>query len=82
VFGDGASRYAPLLGRSGALVVSSLVAPDVGVLATIGVQRALAGEGRPAAEVSARYLRPADVRINWETRMTGRPPHPERAIQP
>jgi len=76
VFGDGARRFGELLRTSGARVLGACSAPDVGLLATTGVRRALAGEGRPASELSARYLRPADVRINWETRMTTRPPRP------
>lgn len=71
--GDGARRYGQMLGAAGARVAGSLSNPDVGVLATMGVRGALAGTGRPAAEVTAHYLRPADVRINWEQRMTVRP---------
>ena len=71
--GDGARRYAALLGDAGAEVAPSPVFPDVAVLAAAGLARAAAGEGRPADEVTARYLRPADVRINWEQRMSTRP---------
>jgi tRNA threonylcarbamoyladenosine biosynthesis protein TsaB len=71
--GDGARRYAGLLGDAGAEVSPSVVFPDVGVLAGCGRARAAAGLHKPALEVAARYLRPADVRINWERRMPSRP---------
>lgn len=71
--GDGARRYGELLAGVGAEPVPSVVFPDVAVLAAAGLARAAAGEGRPAPEVTARYLRPADVRINWERRMSTRP---------
>jgi tRNA threonylcarbamoyladenosine biosynthesis protein TsaB len=71
--GDGARRYAELFRRSGAEVAVSAVHPDVAVLAEAGLARAAAGGGRSADMVAARYLRPADVRINWERRMPSRP---------
>lgn len=71
--GDGALRYRRLLERAGAeMAPQALCDPDVGLLARIGLSRALAGRGRPAGEVAARYLRPADVRINWEQRIGAR----------
>lgn len=74
VVGDGARRYAGVLAGAGARLAGQMAAPDVGMLAVMGVERAAEGLGRPAIEVTARYLRPADVRINWEQRMTRRPP--------
>ncbi len=71
--GDGARRFAELLRRRGAEVSPSPLFPDVGVLAVTGLARATAGAGCPAEQVAARYLRPADVRINWEQRMPTRP---------
>jgi tRNA threonylcarbamoyladenosine biosynthesis protein TsaB len=72
--GDGALRYRELVASTGAEIAPApLCDPDVGVLALTGLTRAAAGKGRPAAEVTARYLRPADVRINWEQRLTARP---------
>lgn len=73
VVGDGARRYAGVLAGAGARLAGQMAAPDVGMLAVMGVERAAEGLGRPAIEVTARYLRPADVRINWEQRMTRRP---------
>jgi len=66
--GDGARRYAEDLHGAGARLMAGVVAPDPAILATVGLARAAAGGGLDAAEVAARYLRPADVRINWETR--------------
>lgn len=71
--GDGAVRYRALLEGTGAgIAPGELCDPDVGVLSRIGLSRAAAGRGRPAVEVAARYLRPADVRINWEHRLGAR----------
>lgn len=69
-FGDGARRYRADLDSAGVRGVGSVVAPDAGVLATMGVTLAASGAGVPAAQVTANYLRPADVRIKWERRMT------------
>lgn len=66
--GDGAARYAESLQDAGASLLPAVVAPDPAILAVVGLTRAAAGAGRDAAKVTARYLRPADVRINWETR--------------
>ena len=71
--GDGARRYAELLTSAGAELVPGVVSPDPGILATVGRARVAAGSGRDASKVAARYLRPADVRINWETRFGPRP---------
>ncbi len=72
--GDGAVRYRELLAGAGAEIApGELHDPDVAVLAGTGLARAEAAGGRPAAEVTARYLRPADVRINWEQRLAARP---------
>ncbi|HZU78861.1 MAG TPA: tRNA (adenosine(37)-N6)-threonylcarbamoyltransferase complex dimerization subunit type 1 TsaB, partial [Acidimicrobiales bacterium] len=72
--GDGARRYRDLLGAPHVQVAGeSFAAPDVAVLGRLGVARLLAGDARPAGEVTARYLREADVRINWEQRIPPRP---------
>jgi tRNA threonylcarbamoyladenosine biosynthesis protein TsaB len=81
-FGDGARRYRQLLAAAGVALAGHLGAPDTGMLAVLGVERVAAGAVRPAAEVTARYLRPADVRINWERRMTRRPSPPPPAPSP
>jgi tRNA threonylcarbamoyladenosine biosynthesis protein TsaB len=66
--GDGALRHAERLRAAGAHLLPGVVAPDPAILAAVGRSRASAGGGRDAAKVAARYLRPPDVRINWETR--------------
>jgi tRNA threonylcarbamoyladenosine biosynthesis protein TsaB len=72
--GDGALRYAPVLRAAGAVVPDGTpAAPDVSVLAALGVRRAGEGGGVAAAALEARYLREADVRINWEQRLAPRP---------
>ena len=72
--GDGALRYASLLEEAGAQVAGAAPgAPDVAVLAALGVRRAGAGDGVDASALEARYLREADVRINWEQRIGPRP---------
>jgi tRNA threonylcarbamoyladenosine biosynthesis protein TsaB len=72
--GDGARRYAGLLGAAGAEAVAAVApSPDVAVLAALGLRRAGEGAGVPAAMLEARYLREADVRINWEQRLAPRP---------
>lgn len=70
--GDGALRYRELLETAGAVVFSAGRSPDAAVLAQMGVARLGAGAGVAAEAVTARYLRPADVRINWETRRPAR----------
>ncbi len=72
--GDGARRYASVLRAAGAEVLDGTpAAPDVSVLAAVGVRRAGEGGGVDAAALEARYLREADVRINWEQRLAPRP---------
>lgn len=66
--GDGAWRYGESLRGAGARLLRGVVAPDPAILASVGLVRAAAGVGRDAVKVTARYLRRADVRINWETR--------------
>ena len=70
VVGDGARRYAPVLGAVPGVTVagSRFDHPDPCVLAAVGVGRAAAGGGADPAGVLPRYLRDADVRINWERR--------------
>lgn len=66
--GDGARRYGESLQGAGAWLLPDVVSPDAAILAAVGLARAANGAGRDAVKVAARYLRPADVRINWETR--------------
>jgi tRNA threonylcarbamoyladenosine biosynthesis protein TsaB len=68
--GDGASRYRSILGAIPGAVVAgpTFDFPPPGVLATMTLSRAAAGEGHDSAAVLPRYLRDADTRINWETR--------------
>lgn len=69
--GDGAMRYAEVLGKlpGARLASAALVNPPVGVLAAIGVARLGAGLGLDAAEIAPKYLRDADARIHWEQRL-------------
>jgi tRNA A37 threonylcarbamoyladenosine modification protein TsaB len=73
--GDGARRYAAALAEvPGAEVAGPAMAhPDAAVLAMVGDERRAAGTAVAGEEVAARYLREADVRINWEQRMAPRP---------
>jgi tRNA threonylcarbamoyladenosine biosynthesis protein TsaB len=73
-FGDGARRYAELLGAVPGVALGGpqSVHPDVGVLARVGVTRQAAGLAGPGDAVEAHYLRQADVRINWERRVAAR----------
>ena len=72
--GDGARRYSDDLVAAGAELAGGVPdSPDVAVLAAEGVRRAGRGDGVPAAALEARYLREADVRINWEQRLAPRP---------
>ena len=74
--GDGALRYAEVFGTLGAATIASdeLANPPVGVLARLGLECLRAGGGTDAAEISPRYLREADTRINWEQRLPQREP--------
>ncbi len=73
--GDGARRYAAILGDVPVAVVAgaSWSAPPVAVLALLGVARAAAGAGVEPGALAPRYLRAADTRINWQTRAGARP---------
>ena len=69
--GDGALRYADLLGSALpriAIAGSELAVPPVASLALAARRELESGGGVDAAEVTPRYLREADVRINWTTR--------------
>ncbi|MGH7732293.1 MAG: hypothetical protein ACREOE_00990, partial [Gemmatimonadales bacterium] len=72
---DGALRHrAALVAVDGVTVAGTAFAhPDPAVLAVLGVERHLAGAGVGAEEIVARYMREADVRINWEQRFVPRP---------
>lgn len=68
--GDGALRYADELRQPGVILAArSLAFPPVEVLASIGVARVAAGLGVEPELVTARYLRDADARINWQRRL-------------
>ncbi len=73
--GDGARRYAALLGDVPGAVVADAQwsAPPVAVLALLGVARAADGAGVEPGALTPRYLRAADTRINWQTRSAPRP---------
>jgi tRNA threonylcarbamoyladenosine biosynthesis protein TsaB len=67
--GDGAQRYAAVIGLAGGTVAGpGLAHPPVAVLAAIGVRRFERGEVWAADEVRAEYLREADARRNWVRR--------------
>lgn len=69
LLGDGARRSLDVLVAAGAEVAGPpFDAPPVAVLAAIGVARALVGDTVAPGSVTARYLRDADARINWERR--------------
>lgn len=69
LLGDGARRYLDVLVAAGAEVAGPpFDNPPVAVLAAIGVARAAAGDTVAPGAVTARYLREADARINWERR--------------
>lgn len=70
VVGDGARRYAAILGGVPGVRVAGPQwdAPPVSVLALLGVARLAAGAVVAPASLVPRYLRAADTRINWHTR--------------
>jgi len=74
IVGNGALRYASLFeGLPRASLASVRLAhPSVEVLAAEGARRLRVGLGVGAGEIAPLYLRDADVRINWETRISPR----------
>jgi tRNA threonylcarbamoyladenosine biosynthesis protein TsaB len=68
--GNGARRYRAILGAvSGAVCAGeTLDFPPPGVLATLTLTRAQAGETQDVSAVLPHYLRDAETRINWQTR--------------
>jgi tRNA threonylcarbamoyladenosine biosynthesis protein TsaB len=68
--GNGARRYRAILGAvSGAVCAGeALDFPPPGVLATLTLARAQAGQTQDLSTVLPHYLRDAETRINWETR--------------
>lgn len=72
--GDGALRYAQLLGRlpGARLARDAPASPPVEVLARIGVVRLGQGLGEEAQRIVPKYLREADARIHWEQRLPPR----------
>ena len=68
--GDGARRYREILGAvPGAISVGEILAfPPPGVLASLAVRKATAGEFHAPSTVLPHYLRDAETRIKWETR--------------
>jgi tRNA threonylcarbamoyladenosine biosynthesis protein TsaB len=72
--GDGALRYRELFEAVPGcqMAGSALASPPVETLAAAGAERLAAGEGEDPLSLSPRYLRHADVRINWEKRLPPR----------
>ncbi|HTZ07615.1 MAG TPA: tRNA (adenosine(37)-N6)-threonylcarbamoyltransferase complex dimerization subunit type 1 TsaB [Acidimicrobiales bacterium] len=70
VAGDGARRHAAVLGAVPGVTVAgpAFDHPSPAVLAVLGVARADRGATAAPGAVLPRYLRDADVRINWERR--------------
>ncbi|HUO49006.1 MAG TPA: hypothetical protein VMU09_09250, partial [Acidimicrobiales bacterium] len=70
--GDGALRHAEMLGGVDGVELAGdgFAHPPVATLAMLGRDRLAAGAVVEERAVTARYLRDADVRINWETRQT------------
>jgi tRNA threonylcarbamoyladenosine biosynthesis protein TsaB len=70
--GDGALRHAEAIRSAGPPGIEfaddAHAAPDATVLAHLGVERLHRGEVCDAFALAPRYLRQADVRINWTTR--------------
>ena len=83
--GDGALRHAELFAAVDGVELAgeAFAHPPVASLASLGRDRAVTGAVQAEPDVTARYLRGADVRINWETRQTrpagGTHPVPEQA---
>jgi tRNA threonylcarbamoyladenosine biosynthesis protein TsaB len=80
VVGDGALRYADLLGPHRSVDLDwaeSLAAPPPLVLARLAVARLAAGAAPVSAtELVPDYRRAADAKINWEQRAPARPARP------
>jgi len=72
--GNGAHRYRSILGAlPGAVVAGDTLAfPPPGVLAVLALSRAAAGDTHDAGTVLPVYLRDAETRINWQTRVRRR----------
>jgi tRNA threonylcarbamoyladenosine biosynthesis protein TsaB len=69
VVGDGARRYAEVLGRSNATILHELVVPSPGVaLALVAARRAAGVPAPDAAGVRPSYLREADAIANFDVR--------------
>jgi tRNA threonylcarbamoyladenosine biosynthesis protein TsaB len=70
VAGNGARRYRAVLGTVPGAVFGgeALDFPPPGVLATLVVAKAMAGESTDVHAVLPHYLRDAETRINWEKR--------------
>jgi len=70
VAGDGARRYAAVLGAIAGVVVAGEAHdhPSPSVLAALGLARVAGGAGLDPGAVLPHYMRAADVRINWERR--------------
>ena len=72
--GDGALRHGAVLSQVPGVRLgpAAFAHPDPAVLALVGVARLASGDHIDASAVVARYLREADVRINWEQRIVPR----------
>jgi tRNA threonylcarbamoyladenosine biosynthesis protein TsaB len=70
VAGNGARRYRAVLSSVPGAVFGgeALDFPPPGVLATLAVAKATAGQSTDVHAVLPHYLRDAETRINWETR--------------
>lgn len=68
--GDGARRHAEALGHLAGVTVewSGSAHPSPAVVAELAAPRLHTGAVAPPGTLGARYLRTADVRINWEER--------------
>ena len=70
VAGNGARRYRSVLDAVPGVVFAgdALDFPPPGILATLVLSKAAAGEHTDVLAVVPRYLRDAETRINWEKR--------------
>jgi hypothetical protein len=70
VVGNGARRYGGILDAVPGVLCSGDVLdfPPPGVVATLAVARAAAGDTTDIDAVLPHYLRDAETRINWQTR--------------
>jgi tRNA threonylcarbamoyladenosine biosynthesis protein TsaB len=70
VTGDGALRHAAVFEAVPGVRVVTFTVPPVAALVALAVARCRAGRVTEGGAVAPFYLRPPDVRINWERRTT------------